>query len=140
MNSVIVDTSVVLKFYLEEPGSENALHLLDGNWSLHAPEYLQIESNNVLLKRTRRNDISKSLAKQIHEAINNLPIIWHPNNLLMEPAFLIAIKMGCSFYDALFLALSIALNSPMITDDLKLIHVFQNTPFAKKIKRLADFV
>jgi predicted nucleic acid-binding protein len=43
MTSCVVDASVAVKWYLEEPESEAALILLDGSFELHAPDLIYVE-------------------------------------------------------------------------------------------------
>jgi len=65
---VVVDTSIVIKWVLNEPDSTIALALLN-NWSrngiaIHAPTLLLYELTNALYQHVRKNDETLDEAKQ----------------------------------------------------------------------------
>lgn len=65
---VVVDTSVVIKWILDEPDSAIALALLNKwvneKWIIQAPPLLAYEVSNALYQRLRKGEISVEKAKQ----------------------------------------------------------------------------
>ncbi len=138
MSEFVIDTSVVAKWYLNEENSSDAGKLLNGTYTLHAPLYLLIETDSVLTKRIRRKELNFNTAEWIRQALRQTPILWHPDEPLMNPAFTLAYAIGCSYYDALFVGLAEALNRPLITGDQRLVHALENVSLNHRIKWIGN--
>ena len=70
--AIVVDTSIVLKWVLDEPDSAKALALLNG-WIneeivIQAPALLTYEVANALFQRVRKGEITADKARQDHLA------------------------------------------------------------------------
>ncbi len=122
----IVDTSVAIKWFIEEDDVDDALLLLDRRFELHAPDLLSLEFDNVLCKLIRRGLLSDDEGLDIHDRIAIFPIQYHPSQSLRERAFEIAIEASCSIYDCLYLALAETLDGLIITADRKFIQALNN--------------
>ena len=59
MNVYVVDASVAVKWLVEEPGSDAATRVLEGEHELHAPQLLLYELDSVLCKWIRSGIITK---------------------------------------------------------------------------------
>ncbi len=115
----VVDTSVVIKLFFPEEGSERAKYLV-ANHSLAAPDLLLYEFSNYI---SRRSDVTYEdmgfLLKQLHK----LPIEFFvlPENRFIETAQL-AKKLKLSSYDASFFILAKSLKASFVTADRKFHH------------------
>ena len=85
----VVDASVVVKWFVEEPDSAAAREVLAGGDPLIAPAHLYVEVGRGLLRRKRAGDLSASDAKL---ALTGLPAIVQlvPLDTLVQPAFDVA--------------------------------------------------
>jgi predicted nucleic acid-binding protein len=138
MISYIVDASVAVKWYVPEIHSKAAEKLLSGNNDLHAPDLILPEFGNIIWKKIRRAEITSGKAKQIIEAFLRVPLQRHSSELLLEPAFEIADRLGQTVYDSTYLALAVALNSTMVTADEKFYEAIRQSPLGGHILWVDD--
>ena len=118
-----VDASVVAKWFLTEPQSEEACKLLAPRIHLHAPEFLLIEYANIIWKIVHRREIPD--AQPYLEGLASIPeaVTLHRSGDFLDSAARIAITMDHPVYDCLYLACAKETKSVLITAD---------QPFAKK--------
>ena len=118
----VVDASVAIKWFVEEPGSATALGLrashVQGKLQLIAPELIIYEITNVLIRHPRFE------AYQIDHAIDTLfelqMEILVPTPALVHAALHTAMRYHLTFYDALYVALAQQLDIELITADQRL--------------------
>jgi predicted nucleic acid-binding protein len=125
MNPVVVDTSVVFKWYRQTGQEEHvpqALAVLndhlDGRIAVNAPDLLIYELGNLLsLKRQFVSDPPIAILRRT--LLLDLKI--HPlDQLLAERTLAVSERYGVTYYDASFLALASLLRCSFITADRKL--------------------
>jgi predicted nucleic acid-binding protein len=125
MKPVVVDTSVVFKWYRQtddEGHVQQALTVLqdhlDGRIAVNAPDLLIYELGNLL--GLKRQFVSEAPITILRRTLL-LDLQIHPiDQLLAERALAAAERYGVTFYDAAFLALAVILRCPFITADRKL--------------------
>src|ERR1700757_4036901 len=127
MNQLVVDASVAVKWLLPEPGTEQALSLLETNTILYAPDLMYIEVANVLWKRIQNKEITVDHAIRRLSVLSLTNIITYPTRELMVAAIKLAAEHNHSVYDCVYLMVAIELNCLMITADIKFINKFSNT-------------
>ncbi len=128
---VVIDASVSAKWYFPEPGNEAADLLLaermTGERELFAPDLIVPEFVNVLWKRVRRQECSRTAA----EAVLTL---WEvdrpslvPSSDLAAQAFQLATALDQSVYDCLYIALALSIEAPLATADRRLAHAARSS-------------
>ncbi|MFZ0930313.1 MAG: type II toxin-antitoxin system VapC family toxin [Syntrophobacteraceae bacterium] len=117
MSIYVVDASVAVKWFFDEPLSDESTRLLDASYVLHAPDLFLIEIDSVLCKKIRRGEISEGEAQEIRSAVDIFPLQKHPFRLLLDSAFELAVQTQSSPYDCLYLILAISLGAQMVTAD-----------------------
>lgn len=151
MTRVVVDSSVVIKWFVTEPLTPEAQRILDGyqagTLNLLAPDLLVAEIGNVVWKKYRVHGLAKEDAEQIIAAFRELRIELVPTAELLEEAFRIAMTYERTVYDSLYIALSVREQCIYITADERLVNAvsqafpntvwvaqwaLQGTPFAQK--------
>jgi predicted nucleic acid-binding protein len=127
--SLVLDASVAVKWYIPEEGSAAARALLDTPALFIAPALLLAEVTNVLWKKVRRGEIERDDARTIaaHLCTESL-IDYRAVQPLTEAALDIALQFGQTVYDALYLALAAAEDTQMVTADSRLFRSFAATP------------
>jgi predicted nucleic acid-binding protein len=120
MMTVVLDSSVVIKWYVDENDSDAAQELFDEDLEIHAPDLLPAECANILWKKVRRHQLAVNDARAILDAVQTLPIQLHPSNDLIDAAWQIAVERDRTIYDSLYAALAIAIECPFVTADSKL--------------------
>lgn len=125
----VVETSVAIKWYLPEAHQAEAQRLLDPAYDRHAPDFAHAELGSVLVKKVRRGEITADEARRYLGQLASAPLMTHGGLPLRPAAFEVALRVGCSFYDGLFLALAMQLGGRMVTADDKLYKKVQGGPF-----------
>lgn len=115
---LVVDTSVVVKWYLPEIGSEEAAKLLERVDPLIAPDLLVAEFGNVIWKRTVRGELTEGEAENIVDVFTSGRLVeLRSATPFLRPAFDIAARWRCSVYDSLYLAVALAEGCDLVTAD-----------------------
>ena len=82
MTKVVVDSSVVIKWFVTEPLTPEAQRVLDGyqagTLTLMAPDLLAAEIGNVVWKKYRLHGLAQEDAEQIIAAFRELRIEFVP--------------------------------------------------------------
>jgi predicted nucleic acid-binding protein len=115
---LVVDASVAAKWLLPEADSDAAARLLEGrDVSFHVPELFDAELGNALWKRVQRREISADEAASLVALVTRIPATRYRHDALLEGAFALALKLSITVYDALYVALAIALDAQLVTSD-----------------------
>lgn len=126
-----IDTSALVKYVLPEQDSSIAEKIVAfhraGAVNLIAPQYILVESGNVLWKHLQRHNLGVEDAVESFRALRNLAIGLVPDAELLEDALTIAADNGITVYDSLFCTLAVRENVPLITSDQVLVRRVANT-------------
>ena len=124
---ITVDASLVVKWFLREDYSEQALNLLRafqaGAVSLNAPTIMHYEVGNALWVLTaRRSQIDRQYAGEAYNSLLSLPletVQLNPSSL--REAFDRACELSITLYDATYLAVAERTGSQFVSADLDLV-------------------
>ncbi len=130
MTTLLIDASVALKWFIEEPESDAAGELLLIHADFHAPELLQVELANAFCKNARRGRIAPDAWRDSLPRLIRMFQVWHPNAPLLVDAVEISLASSHPVYDCVYLALARQLGAPCLTADRKLLGTIQDTPYA----------
>lgn len=136
---LVVDASIVAKWFVLEPDSERARDVLAADVALMAPDLLVAEVANVLWKRERAGHVT---AAQVDAALAELPLVFGeltPSSALAPHAMRIARELDHPVYDCLYLALGDAANATLITDDGRLARRVAGTSWEARVVSLANW-
>lgn len=134
-DSLVIDSSVAVKWYIPEPGSERAALLLRSGSRLVAPDLLIPEIGNVLWERRREVPAAESEAIAVALA-SACPVSLYPSSALLQGALLVALAYERSVYDSLYLALAVSEDCPLVTADGRLSKALQSTDLRKYVQLL----
>ncbi len=138
MSVYVVDASVALKWYVPEVHTEDALRLLAPGHELHVPDLFQAEAGNILWKKRTRGELASHETRRIARAILAAPLTVHPTADLLEGALDLATWTSRSVYDALYVALAIALDVALVTADRRLSNALERTAVARHVLFVED--
>ncbi|PIZ64082.1 hypothetical protein CO051_03890 [Candidatus Roizmanbacteria bacterium CG_4_9_14_0_2_um_filter_39_13] len=124
MQNIAIDTSVAIKWFFPETGSEHALELKDkhiqGEISLSTRDLFLYEFTsafkNYSSQKIEEKDFSLAIAALTSLKMKFLPL----RHQEMEELFIIARTLDISIYDGSFLLLAKKLKAPLYTADKKL--------------------
>ena len=119
IRAAVVDASVVVKWVVEEPGSDLARTLATA--ALEAPDLLFTECANILWKKARVGDLDKPEAEARLGALLRAPVRLAPDRDLLKPALRLAVELGHPVCDCLYLALAQVRKLPLVTADTRLV-------------------
>lgn len=126
---VTLDTSVVVKWFFDEPGADHALRLREqleaGRYVAMAPDLIYPEFANVIWKRVLFEGLDPDDGADVIAAFTALPVEFVPSRSLLAPAYRLAVELRQSVYDGLFLAASLAGDTDFVTADEALYEAVQ---------------
>lgn len=124
MNGLVVDASVVVKWFLPEALAEPALRVAATDRVFLAPDLLGAEFANALWKKQLRREVEGTAAARILENFRRVAIETFALTPLLPTAFAIASAAGHSVYDCLYLALAEREDCPLVTADRRFYQAF----------------
>jgi predicted nucleic acid-binding protein len=134
--NVVVDANIVVKWFIAEEDSEDAL-ALRARADVLAPDIMLIEYRNALLSKVRRRVLSIDEARRFEREINGIDIAIVPSEPLLEHAFRIALDLGEPIYDCIYLAAAVTANRILITADAAFVAAAGKSSFGPRIKLLS---
>lgn len=135
----MVDSSVAVKWFVPETGSDRAAALLDSSLHLAAPDLLYPEAGNVVWKKVERGELSAREARDVINGLGRVPIAITESTQLLEAALEIAIASHRTVYDSLYVALAVARECDFVTADERLANSLAWGPLASHVKTLATY-
>ena len=137
---VVLDTSVIVKWFFPEEDSEIATNILKaynaGSIEIFAPVAAAYELTNVLWLK-RKIGLTRQQAQDILADFYTfeLSLVYHVG--MLHRALVLAFQLDIAVYDAVFVALAKALNCDFITADKVLWHKVKNKE--PRVKLLSVF-
>ena len=136
-SSIVLDASVVIKWFHEEPDTPHAERiraaLLDGVLRVQVPGLLLYEVSNVLVWKAGSR---AELVMEVIDCMEQLPWwVTHPTAQLMHEAVAIAAEYKTSVYDAVYVVLALRSHVPLVTADAKLVQSLAH----EQVVHLHDF-
>jgi predicted nucleic acid-binding protein len=92
--------------------------------SIIVPDFLLAELTSVVWQWIRHRDLPPELAYQVLEDSQHLAQLFVPAQTLWRRALALAVEVGHSPYDTLFLALAEGIETQLVTYDAKLLSAF----------------
>ncbi len=110
----VIDSSALIKYIAKEEGWEEVeKHLKEGCVTL---DLALKEAANALVKKMLREEVDLNTAKEIMLHMPKIVKIT-PQTEHFPKALETAIKHKLTIYDALFIALAMSINAPLLTSD-----------------------
>jgi predicted nucleic acid-binding protein len=138
MTAVVVDSSVVIKWYVDEDHSEAAQRLLTAEITFHAPEFLLLECASILWKKVRRGHLLLADASAILHAVEEFPFQLHNSRDLIEAAWRLATAADRTIYDSIYCALGMTIECPFVTADTRLVNALASAAFPVDIRHVTS--
>jgi predicted nucleic acid-binding protein len=126
MSQLVIDSSVVIKWFVVEPYSTEARRLLTeyqtGTLTLLAPDLLNAEIGNIVWKKHILQGMAAGDAQLIIDTFRAMPLVQTPTSTLLDNAYRLAVTHQRTVYDVLYVALSLQAACQFITADEKLVN------------------
>ena len=141
--NLIIDASVLIKFFVPEVLSAKAEQLLvrveEGSVKLFAPDLIYAEAGNTLWKKRRLKELTQSEVGKITDLINSIPLKVEASKNLFRLAIDIAIVYEVTVYDALYLSMAKVYETQMMTADRKLFDLTAKTNLKRSVMWLGSY-
>ena len=141
--NLVMDASVLIKFYVPEILSDRAERLLakveKKDIDLLAPDLIYPEAGNILWKKQRLKELTRSEVEEITDAILSLPLKIESSQPLLPLALDIAVAYGITVYDALYVSLAKVYETTMMTADRKLADALAKTDLKDSVTWLGSY-
>lgn len=137
--SFVIDASVAMKWFIQEPLREEARRVGQSSDPLHAPDLLFAEVANIGWKLVRRNEISRDQAFAMTAMLGARFAKIFPSSLLNERGLEIALSLDHAVYDCLYVACAEMTGGILITADSQLCKAIEGTTFAPLVRHLQGF-
>jgi predicted nucleic acid-binding protein len=111
----VVDASVVVKWFVDEPLSEAALALREV--PLHAPDVLLTDCADILWRKGLRREMTDEQVSEAADLLQYASIGLHPTRMLLEQILGFARDLKHPTRDCVYLATAWLLELPLVTAD-----------------------
>ena len=135
----VIDACIAAKWFLPEPLSDDADAIPLEDAVRIAPEHLLVEVGNTLLRAHRSHGITLDHARAAITALNRL-VHLRPIHEVADAALTIAGLVGCTNYDALYVAAAKRRDAVLITADAQLVHQLDAAQWRGCMRRLETLI
>lgn len=118
--TLVIDASVAVKWYFEQPGSNIARDIAGRDEELIAPDLIFAEAGSAIWQYARAGFLSAGEAAKIMQKMLLRIDRFAPLSGLITPALDLAVALGHPIYDCIYLALAQREGTPLVTADRRL--------------------
>lgn len=134
---IVIDACVAVKWFMPEPLSDAADAILGQTEARIAPEHMLVEVGNTLLKTVRAGGITLDHASEALAKLDRL-VQLRSTRLLAVRAIEIADTVGCTNYDALYVAAAERWDADLVTADRSLVRQLRAADWPGRARMLGD--
>lgn len=138
MSVLVVDASVVIKWFLPEVHGEAARRLLAAPHQYLAPDLLFPEVGNAIWKKVRRGELTARDGRRLADDLAKIAVESVASRALLGDAVALATATGLTVYDATYLALAVRLDTVLVTADERLGRIVAAHPAAAAHTRMVQ--
>lgn len=138
MTLLVIDASIVVKWFLPEIHSVAALRVAKSGHAFLAPDLLGAEVANTFWKKHRRNELTDEETARLIDDLQRLDIAMIPHQRLLSEAFALAARVGHPVYDCLYLALAHQSDCQLVTADRRFYKAFLKDEQERRIVWIED--
>ena len=134
--ALIIDASVAIKWFIDEPGSDPARRLWRDEPDLLAPDLIIPEVCNAAWRKVRLGESHPAQAKEIAVRLRQGMVEFRPTAPLAARAIGLALDLDHPVYVCFYLALAEAERAVLVTADRRLEGRLRNTPWGAAVRTL----
>jgi predicted nucleic acid-binding protein len=123
-----------------EPGHEFATKLLQDFPATCAPDFVAVETANVLWKKVRRSEMTGYQAEEALAALPKFFDRFYPTNQFVRRALQISLALDHPIYDCLYLACAEELGAKLATANARLLNKCAKSDFAQTLVLVDHFI
>lgn len=131
---MVIDASIGVKWVVPEEDSAEAIRLLEES-NLIVPGLFHAEVGNALCKKARRNEIALAPVLPFFSALPDL--VQTVSEAPFAPrAAEMAVELGHSIYDCIYLATAEAMEDELVTADMRFLRILATSPYAHRARSM----
>lgn len=134
MSSVVVDASVAMKWFVPEVHSAASAMWLDHGHDLLAPDLIFPEVGSILWKKVGRKELTAAEARRVLRAFERVGVRSQPSRELLQSALEIALGLGRTVYDGMYLSLAVHRDVAVVTADRKLYEAVARSSLRRHVR------
>jgi predicted nucleic acid-binding protein len=116
---IVLDASAVVELLINSRAGKRLWHRISSpQETLHAPQLLDVEVLHVLRRNSRLGALDAERGLQAVQDLADLPIVRYPHEPFRSRVW--ELRSNLSSYDGFYVALSEALDAPLLTLDARL--------------------
>jgi predicted nucleic acid-binding protein len=116
---IVVDASALLEALLRTSAAKTVeTWLLDPELTLHAPDLIDVEIAQVILRYAAHGDINSERGRSALADLADLRLNRYPHDVLLPRVW--KLRNNLTAYDAVYVALAEVLDAPLLTRDRRL--------------------
>jgi predicted nucleic acid-binding protein len=134
----VVDASVAVMGFVQEPGTDRALALLDHEPDLIAPDLLVLEVAHALWRKRRRGEIDPiDVTDALAWLRRGIPELV-PTGGLLDEALVLMVALDHAVHGCCYVAVAEIAEARLVTDDMRLWQSLAGTRLASRVLPLAE--
>ncbi len=120
---IVIDASVAAKWFLPEPGSQEAVALQEGPDELFAPGLIRVEVAAAITRRVRSKEKPLPAPEAVRHCsewfrlLDEAAIALLPEHELLDEAIQLSVNLRHTLQDCLYLAAALRLDAALLTAD-----------------------
>lgn len=134
--TLVIDASVALKMFVDEPGSDDAVRLLSSGEPLVAPDLVVAELCNAAWRLWRLGELTERQTDIIAEKAPMLFAERVAHEVLSSMATHMAVALAHPAYDCFYLALAELRDCQVVTADRRFSRRVHGSPWAHRLASL----
>jgi predicted nucleic acid-binding protein len=134
--ALIVDASVAIKWFIDEPGSDLARRLWQEEPELLAPDLMVAEVCDAAWRKVRLGQSDSAQAREIALRLPHGVLEFRPSAPLAPRAIELALALDHPVYDCFYLALAESERARMVTADRRLEERLRGTSWRASVRCL----
>lgn len=138
MMPLVIDASVIIKWFIDEVHADSARKLQADDYELLAPDLIWAECGNILWKKVSRKELTPVEARLIRSGLERQAVDTFSSKLLLEPALEIALDTGRTLYDGCYLAVAMLSDTKLVTADERLFNSLSKSTYRENLLWVAE--
>ena len=130
---IVIDASVLIKWYVPEIHSDEAELLIDDRFDIHAPELIIAEFGNILWKKCKLGELSSDESLILADEMVKDDITFHTHVPLLRESLRQALATGQTIYDWTYLILAHSIEAKFVTADRRFFLAVRGTSYQSSI-------
>jgi predicted nucleic acid-binding protein len=138
VSRIVIDPSVVLKWYFHEAFSEHALRIASHGNQIVVPDLIYSQVGAVLWRRVKAGELRREDAHKVLANLRRLPLIAVSPSELAPAALEIATGTARTFNESIYFALAMRERTELVTADRWWFSLLSTGPMKRYLRWIGD--